>query len=300
MKIVFFGTPEYALFPLKAIGESTVAVVTQKPQPVGRKQFLTYSPVDTWAHKRKIPVFYSAQEFLKEDIKADLGVLVAYGEILEKEILSYFPHKILNIHPSLLPKWRGASPVQGTIVAGETLSGATIITLDEKIDHGPIISQFKEEVREDDTTGTLRTRLFERSAEVLKTLIPAYIQGKITPRKQDEKEATFTIRIKKEDGFIPPKYLAGKFDDKWALPFIKDYSLVPSAYSLDYFIRAMDPWPGAWTLLRLGSSGQSKRLKIVKAHIENDELVLDEVQLEGKNPVSWKEFKQGYPKATFA
>ncbi len=190
--------------------------------------------------------------------------------------------------------------MQGTIVAGETLSGATIITLDEKIDHGPIISQFKEEVREDDTTGTLRTRLFERSAEVLKTLIPAYIQGKITPRKQDEKEATFTIRIKKEDGFIPPKYLAGKFDDKWALPFIKDYSLVPSAYSLDYFIRAMDPWPGAWTLLRLGSSGQSKRLKIVKAHIENDELVLDEVQLEGKNPVSWKEFKQGYPKATFA
>ncbi|MFH1971019.1 MAG: methionyl-tRNA formyltransferase, partial [Patescibacteria group bacterium] len=164
MKIVFFGTPEYCLpilnkiqkkFRIKLHDLPIVAVVTQNPKPVGRKEFITYSAVDTWAFKRKIPVYYSVENFLKEKIDADLGIVVAYGEILSKEIISYFPYGILNIHPSLLPKYRGASPLQAAIVSGDLVTGATIIKIDEKMDHGPIVSQFKEEIEKTDTSKIL-------------------------------------------------------------------------------------------------------------------------------------------------
>jgi methionyl-tRNA formyltransferase len=287
MKIVFFGTPDYVLPILNSIhkrfisgpGRSPiVAVVTQSPKPVGRKQKLTYSPIDAWAHQRKIPIFYSAKELLKAKVEANLGVLAAYGEIIPDEAISFFSNGILNIHPSLLPQYRGASPVQAAIINGDKETGVTIIKLDEKMDHGPIVSQFKEEIKPDDTTGTLREKLFLRSAEVMSELIEPYLAGKIKPREQNHKEATFTKLLKKENGFI---------DLKKAKP-----------EEAEKFIRAMDPWPNAWTLIK-GIGKQSKRLKILKAHLENEKLVLDEVQLEGKNPVSWKEFSAGYPKANF-
>lgn len=337
MRIVFFGTPDYVVpvldklhktFKGKSGTSPVIAVVTQKPKPVGRKQILTYSPVDNWAHKKGVEKFYSSKKLLESGIKADAGILAAYGEILPKEVLNDFPHGILNIHPSLLPKSRGASPVQATIITGEE-AGATIIKLDEKMDHGPIIAQFKEDVKESDTTQTLRSRLFEQSAEVLVTLFPAHLKGEVTPRAQNHREATYTTLVKKTDAFLPPKYLKAYLRGQtpkaqtpkagWNIPFIRGYSLVPSAYSLDHFIRAMQPWPVAWTLLRLHSSGQAKRMKILKTHVEKHNtrdvrhntkdktypvsripyLVLDEVQLEGKNPVSWQQFTEAYPNHMF-
>lgn len=277
MKIVFFGTPDYVLPVLKKLHKyhEIVAVVTQPPKPTGRKQILSFSPVDKWAHGRKIPIFYKSLELIDDGVKADLGILAAYGEIIPKSVIDLFPHGILVIHPSLLPKYRGASPVQAAIAAGEEKTGVTVIKMDEKLDHGPIISQFEEEINPDDTTKTLRERLFVRSAQVLLELLPAYLAGKIKPREQDHKQATFTKVISKQDGYL---------DLKKTKP-----------HEAERFIRAMDPWPGAWTLVN------EKRLKILKAHLDPDtgHLILDTVQLEGKNPVSWEEFTRGYPFSVF-
>jgi len=323
MNLVFFGTPEYVLPILASLdknfkesggGAPIVAVVTQKPRPAGRSQKLTYSPVDTWARNRKIPVYYNPEDLIKNKVKADIGVLAAYGALIPKFVIGHLSFDILNVHPSPLPSWRGASPVQAAIIAGENETGVTIIKIDAEIDHGPIISQFKELIYPSDTTGILRERLFEKSAMVLTALIPPYVGGRITPRLQEHEKATFTTLLKKDHGFIPPEYLSTTFKGetfkgKWKIGFmkmkssqaslIKDYSLVPSTSTLERFIRAMHPWPIAWTLLRQGFGGQAKRLKILKAHLEEERLVLDEVQLEGKNPVSWKQFSQAYPKATF-
>lgn len=312
MKIVFFGTPDYIVPVLNSLhktfisgpGESPiVAVVTQKPKPTGRKQILAYTPVDEWAHKRKIPVFYSANELLEEKIRADLGVLAAYGAIIPKEVIKSFPHGILNIHPSLLPKNRGASPIQAAILAGETETGVTIIKIDELLDHGPIVSQFKEALSPTETLESLRKRLFERAAEVLVALLGPYREGKIKAREQNHQEATYTTLVKKEHGFIPPNFLKYALEGKtpkedWEIGFIKDFSIKPTPLSCERFIRALDPWPQAWTNIKINSS--QKRLKILKAHITEGKLILGLVQLEGKNPVSWEEFLAGYAGAAFA
>jgi methionyl-tRNA formyltransferase len=194
MKIVFFGTPDYVLPILTYLhkkfvtgpGRSPIsAVVTQSPKPTGRKQILTYSPVDKWAHERKIPIFYHASDLLKENIDFELGVLASFGEIIKKEVIDLFPKGILVIHPSLLPKYRGASPIPVAIIEGETTTGVSIFKMDEKVDHGPVLSQFKEDIVPSDTTGTLRARLFERSAEVLAELLTPYLQvGKYTQIKK--------------------------------------------------------------------------------------------------------------------
>src|SRR3972149_4127019 len=154
MKIVFFGTPEYVLPVLeelhkkikRKIGSPIVGVVTQSPKPAGREKKITFSPVDAWAHKRKIPIYYKLSDLLGKRIVADLGVLAAYGEIIPEAVIKNFKYGIINLHPSLLPKFRGASPVQAAIVSGKPVTGVTVIKLDAKLDHGPIVSQFKEEI----------------------------------------------------------------------------------------------------------------------------------------------------------
>lgn len=312
MKIVFFGTPDYVLPVLEKLhkefsrhGVSPItAVVTQPPRPVGRKQLLSFSPVDSWAFKKKITVLHEPIQVLKEKPEADLGVLASYGAIIPKEVIEFFPYGILNIHPSLLPKWRGAAPVQAPILAGENTTGVSIIKLDEKLDHGPIVSQFKEEIYEDDTVESLRERLFLRGAEVLTDLITPYLKGKVSPKAQKHAGATFTTQIRKEHSFIPPTYLKNAMDgkpnkDEWAIGFIKDYSLSPTPEGINRFIKSMSPWPVAWTYVKLSPSARPKRLKILRAHLENEVLVVDNVQLEGKGPVHWKQFSKAYKEAAF-
>ncbi len=288
MKIVFFGTPDYVLPILRAVhkkyvtgpGKSPiVAVVTSSPKPVGRKQIPAYSPIDKWAHEHKVATFYAAGDLTKENIRPELGILASYGEIIKQEVINLFPQGILVIHPSLLPKYRGASPVPEALKNGDTVTGVTILKMDAKMDHGPIVAQFKENIHPSDTSDVLRDRLFAKSAEVLIETIDPYIQGKIKLKKQDDEAATFTKLVTRQDGFI-------------------DLS-VTDGVKAERFIRAMFPWPGAWTLLRSkgAAEGQAKRLKILKAHLEDNKLILDEVQLEGKGPVSYKQFKEAYPLA---
>lgn len=296
MKIVFFGTPDYVVPIAEALykefhtprEKGVIAVVTQPPKPAGRNQHLEYSAVDKWAHKRGISILHDYQNIPE----ADLGVVASYGRIIPYNVIEHFPKGILNVHPSLLPKYRGASPIQNALANGETTTGVTIIKMDEKMDHGPIISSFKEEILAEDTNESLRKKLFDRSAQFLVDLIPNYVSGKINIKEQNHDEATFTKLVKREDGFIEKP-----FEDP---------------QKTNNLFRAYHPWPGIYTLVSLSSdsrisghevtkksrsrSDEIKRLKIHKLHLEKGELVLDEVQLEGKNKVSFEEFKRGYPK----
>lgn len=307
MKIVFFGTPEYVVPILEGLHKEynrghereLIAVVTQSPKPVGRDQKVTYSAVDTFAHHHKIDILFDANELGN----ADLGICAAYGKIIPESVLKKFSMGILNVHPSLLPTFRGAAPIQSTLVTGLETSGVTIIKMDSELDHGPIVSAFKSEVRPIDTNESLRDRLFIESVDFLLQLIPSYISGKISLKEQIENDAIYTKPIVKEDGYIPGMYLSLALEgnvasDEWHIRFIKDFSTLPDAHFIERYIRAVTPWPGAYTTVKV--QNQEKRLKLLKAHVEENVLVLDEVQLEGKNPVSWKQFTDGYKTFSFA
>jgi len=305
MKIIFFGTPDYVVPILEKLNKyhEIVAVVTQSPKPMGREKTLTYSAVDAWAFKKKI-----IRNFDYVDLpEADLGVCASFGMIIPQVVLDLFPHGILNIHPSLLPQFRGSSPIQATLISGINPTGVSIIRMVDKLDAGPVLTQFKEDVMPNDTNESLRARLFEKSADVLLEMIPAYVDGKIKYKHQNEEQASFTTMIKKEDAFIPFEFIKNAMnlnfvmeinsnDKPWEVGFIKNYNLTPSAEVINRIIKAMSFWPIAWTEISLGSTGQNKRLKIISSHInpESGYLELDEVQLEGKKPTTWKQFKGAY------
>ncbi len=289
-KVVFFGTPEEVIPIAKRLNKNKsiklLACVTQPDRPVGRKKTIIPSPIKTWATKKKISVltpkefdkdFYNQLESLvKKTRKIDLFIVAAYGQIMPRKLLRIPKKGTLGIHPSLLPKYRGSSPVQAAIINGDSQTGITIFKMDEKMDHGPIISQFKEEIKPEDTTKTLYQRLFQVGAEVLVTILPEYMKGKIKTRKQDDEQATYTKILTKADGRI-------------------NWHQTPQ--EIERFIRAMTPWPGAWTMVELEQAGRrplKKRLKILSANLQNQKLILDQVQLEGKTPTSWKQLQKGY------
>ena len=244
-KIIFFGSDKYSQIVLKALEKD----------------------------KR-----FQIVKNLKD--KPDVGVLASYGKILSPEILVIPKYGILNIHPSLLPKYRGASPVQTVILAGDKETGVSIIKMDEKVDHGPIVAQFTEKILPADTAESLYLRLFAGGTEVLLTILPTYLKDQIELRQQNHSQSTHTKKLSREDG---------KIDWKW------------SPEKIERHVRAMHPWPGAFTNVKIKNQ-ISKRLKILKAHLERlspntCRLIPDLVQLEGKKPVTWKQFCEGYPEA---
>ncbi|MCJ7804141.1 methionyl-tRNA formyltransferase [Patescibacteria group bacterium] len=208
----------------------------------------------------------------KADFQPDIGIVASFGALIPSDIINWPKKGLLNLHPSLLPKYRGPTPVPSAILNGEKETGLTIIKVDEEIDHGPIVSQFKEGIKVNDTSESLLNRLFTLGGQVLTTILPSYLEGKIELRQQNHSQATYTQKLTRDDGKID-----------WTKPV--EY--------LERFIRAMFPWPGAWDEVEINS--QVKRLKILKAYLENKKLILDQVQLEGKKPVTWKQFLEGYP-----
>lgn len=239
-----------------------------------------YSQIVLTALKRDIRF-----ELVKNPAEAEVGILASYGQILSAAEVAAPKLGILNIHPSRLPKYRGATPVPSAILAGEKEIGVTIIKLDEKIDHGPIVSQIKLAVAPTDTSQTLLAKAFAAGAQELLKILPAYLAGKIELQPQNHNRATLTKRLTREDGQI-------------------DWQKSPEY--LERFMRAMFPWPGAWTEITIPDrqpdpipDRRIKRIKILKAHLENGQLTLDTVQLEGKKPVSFKQFREGYPQIKF-
>jgi methionyl-tRNA formyltransferase len=237
MKIVFMGTAELSCASLEKLAGKfcVIAVVTQPDKPKGRELKLQFSPVKILAEKLKLPVLQPAkardEKFISElrDLKPDLIVVVAYGQILPQVILDLPKFGCVNVHTSLLPKYRGASPIQSAILNGETETGVTIMKMDAGLDTGEIISQARTPVLPEDNSQTLHDRLAQLGAELLVETIPDYVAGKIQSKAQPAEGASYAAKIKKEDGKID-----------WNEPAEKILNR----------LRAFTPWPGAFTFLR--------------------------------------------------
>lgn len=238
LRIIFMGTPELAAASLSVLlrepGFQIVAVVTQPDRPKGRDLKLQASPVKELAVKAGLPVLQPAkareESFIAElrALQPELIAVAAFGQILPKAILDLPRWGCLNVHTSLLPKYRGASPIQSAILNGETETGVTIMRMDVGLDTGDSLTQRTTPIRDEDNAATLHDRLAQLGAELLVQTIPDYVAGKIQPQPQQHELATHVAKIKKEEGRID-----------WQQP----------ARSIWNRIRAFTPWPGAFTFL---------------------------------------------------
>src|SRR5277367_844174 len=254
MRIVFMGTAELSCASLEKLASDKnfqiAAVVTQPDKPKGREMKLQFSLVKILAEKLKLPIFQPLkardEKFISElrELKPDLIVVVAYGQILPQSILDLPKFGCLNVHTSLLPKYRGAAPIQWAIADGETETGVTIMKMDAGLDTGEIISQMRTPILPEDNSQTLHDRLAQVGAELLIETIPDYVAGKILPKPQPTEGASYAVKIKKEDGKID-----------WNEPAEKILNR----------LRAFTPWPGAFTFLK--TEAKPQLLKIWKAKI---------------------------------
>ncbi len=245
MRIVFMGTPDFAVPSLQALidaGHDVCAVYTQPDKPQGRKQILTAPPVKTLALEHDIPVF-QPNTLKNEDEQARLRelapeviIVVAYGKLLPKAVLDIPPHGCINVHGSLLPRWRGAAPIQWAVIAGDEMAGVTTMQMAEGLDTGDMLLTYETKVGEKETAGELFDRLAQSGAELLtQTLVKL---DEITPRPQDDAQSCYAHMLDKQMAVI-------------------DWS--KSAHEIDCLIRGLNPWPIALTML----SGE--RLKVFAA-----------------------------------
>lgn len=245
MRIVFMGTPDFAVPSLQALidaGHDVCAVYTQPDKPQGRKQILTAPPVKTLALEHDIPVF-QPNTLKNEDEQARLRelapeviIVVAYGKLLPKAVLDIPPHGCINVHGSLLPRWRGAAPIQWAVIAGDEMAGVTTMQMAEGLDTGDMLLTYETKVGEKETAGELFDRLAQSGAELLiQTLVKL---DEITPRPQDDAQSCYAHMLDKQMAVI-------------------DWS--KSAHEIDCLIRGLNPWPIALTTL----SGE--RLKVFAA-----------------------------------
>jgi methionyl-tRNA formyltransferase len=270
MKIVFMGTAELSCASLeKLAGQfSILAVVTQPDKPKGREMKLQFSPVKILAEKLSLPVLQPAkardEKFISElrGLQPDLIVVVAYGQILPQSLLDLPKFGCVNVHTSLLPKYRGASPIQSAILNRETETGVTIMKMDAGLDTGDIISQARTPILREDNSQTLHDRLARLGAELLVETIPDYVAGKILPRPQPIEGASYAAKIKKEDGKID-----------WNEPAEKILNR----------LRAFTPWPGAFTFLP--PEPKPQLLKIWKAEIAEKSGAAGEILSADKNGI---------------
>lgn len=235
MRIVFMGTPDFAVPSLQALidaGHDVCAVYTQPDKPQGRKQILTAPPVKTLALEHDIPVF-QPNTLKNEDEQARLRelapeviIVVAYGKLLPKAVLDIPPHGCINVHGSLLPRWRGAAPIQWAVIAGDEMAGVTTMQMAEGLDTGDMLLTYETKVGEKETAGELFDRLAQSGAELLiQTLVKL---DEITPRPQDDAQSCYAHMLDKQMAVI-------------------DWS--KSAHEIDCLIRGLNPWPIALTTL---------------------------------------------------
>lgn len=275
LKFVFFGTPDVASLTLEILkqnGYLPELIVTAPDRPQGRKMIITPPPVKTWAIENNIPyiqpedirglgasphvrhVGNHMSDMWENNIKPDLFIVVAYGKILPEELIKLPKYGSINIHYSLLPKYRGASPVESAILNGDKETGITIQQMEYKMDAGPIIATEVVSINEDEKAPDLRKRLIEIGGELLVKTLPDFVEGKIKQIPQDETKATHCRKIKKEDGLIDLNDAAQKNYDKF---------------------RAYAHWPRTYFFR------DNKRIIITDAKIENGTFVIKKVIPEG-------------------
>ena len=301
------GTPNFALPSLRALvqaGHNVVCVVTQPDRPKGRGREEIASPVKLCAQEYNLKILQpeTITDVLAENIQVlnpDLIVVIAYGKILPKQVLNIPRLGCINAHASLLPKYRGAAPMQGALLNGEKVTGVTIMFMNERMDAGDILLQEKTIISSLDNMETLHDKLSQLSAKLLVEAIAQIDQGTCLGIPQNYAEATYTSMLKKSDGLID-----------WT----------KSAEEINNITRAMNPWPSTYTFLNI--SGKKKMLKILKTEIYDKsayskektgvlldilknkggligtgkgQLLIREVQLEGSRKVSFEEFIRGHP-----
>lgn len=297
-RIIFIGTASFGLPTFKALikDESleVVLVVTQPDKPLGRKQIITPSPIKLEAEKNQLTVLQPEPIIdIREKIsllKPDLIIVAAYAQLIPEAILNLPKYGCLNLHASLLPKYRGSAIIQAAILNGNKETGLTVIKMDKGLDTGPIVAQAALAIGDEDTAGSLYDKLAKAGADFLLTTIKKYLAGKIAPTAQDSARSSYAKELTKSDGLI-----------NWAKP----------AVYLEKFIRAMNPWPMAWTW----QNGQ--QVKIIAAQTEpleinsykpgktfkynsglavqcgRDALIIKELQLAGKRALKSQEFLRG-------
>ena len=270
------GTPDYSaryLVGLIDACQKPIAVITQPDRPAGRQQTIKPTPTKRVALEHGIPVYQPEDIRDREwtqrilELAPELIIVVAFGQIIPQSILDIPRYGCINVHPSLLPRHRGATPWQETIMQGDTESGVTIMLMDQKMDHGPILAQEKIALAPDETMLSLEGKTASIGIPLLIQSIRRWTENKCESREQDHTKATYTRLLKKESGKI-------------------DWS--KNNAEIERMIRALNPWPGTWT------EWHGMRIKILRAHLENNALVIDELQPEGKKPMSAEHFKNGY------
>lgn len=276
MKIVFLGTPRLAQIVLENLIASPYKpdlVITGPDKKIGRGQSVQSSPVKQTAQQYiittncQLPVSTrSIRGGPTTNYQFDLAILVAFGKIIPAEILNIPKYGFLNVHPSLLPKYRGPSPIQSAILAGDKKTGVTIIKLDKEVDHGPTLAQKEVDIENFDTHETLVEKLGAIGSNLLLEIIPDYITGKTKPQEQNHKLATITKKIEKVDGRI-------------------DLENPPDPVALERMTRAFYPWPTVWSKVKVKST-ESKIIKFLPKGL---------VQMEGKRPQTVEQLKNGYP-----
>lgn len=295
MKIIFAGTTEFGIPTLEMLKKDheLVLIITQPDKPVGRKQIMTPPPIKLWAEKNKIPVVQPAKILDDlpriKDLAPDLLLVAAYGQIIPKEVLDIPKFGSINIHGSLLPKYRGASPIQAVILNGDNETGITLIRMDEKMDHGQIIAKSVLRLKGNETFTGLYKQLSLAAADLVSNTLPDWFAGKIKTAEQIHAQATYTKLLNHSDGRID-----------WTT----------SVKEIDQKIRALNPEPGTWTTL------DGKTIKILSAKIINEpkielpgkiyvhsgelavkcidgSMLIGELQPEGKKPMSGKDFLNG-------
>lgn len=296
MRIVFMGTPDFAAAILKRLidtGRNVVGVFSQPDKPVGRKQIIMPTATKVVAMEHNIPVFQPAKlrdgEALKimQELKPDLTVVAAYGKILPKDILDVAPLGNVNVHGSLLPKYRGSAPIQWSVINGDKVTGITTMYMAEGMDTGDMIMKFELPIGEDETAGELFDRMAELGAESIKKTFELFDNGEVKAEPQNEEEATYAPMLKKEMGEID----FGK-----------------TAEEIHNLVRGLNPWPMAYTFLD-GKSIKIHGAKAVEGFSGEEGTLLDEkrfivgtkngavelitVQPEGKNKMSGADFIRG-------
>ena len=275
-KIVFFGTSRFAVIVFQELFKTDIApalLVTQPDRPQGRRLELAPTPAKTWAIEHHVPVLTPEKldaRFIGEidNGRYNLAIVSSYGTLLPKKILDLFTHGALNVHPSLLPKYRGASPVQSQILLNDHDTGVAIILLDEKMDHGPIIAFEHISIPNWPPNALhLEDVLAKAGGALLAHTIPSWLRGEITPHPQNDHEVTFTKKISKTDGEI-------KLENDPYQNFLK--------------IQAFTPWPGTYFFVE--RNAKKIRVKVIKASYTERKLTIERVIPEGGREMAYSDF----------
>ena len=322
LRFAYFGTPEFAAIILDELlekGFTPALIITQPDKPKGRKLVLTPSEVRAWGDARSVKVLTPAkmrdEDFLAElrAANCELFIVAAYGKILPKEILDMPRYGVLNVHPSLLPRFRGSSPIESAILSDETSTGVTIMQLDEETDHGPVLAQRERIINNWPPRGSELTRdLAHFGGSLLADIIPEWMNG-LKAFPQDHSRATFTKKISKEDGLLQldsnlARYCKSSaiggntkvwtdgvsekaYDSTSSRPTEGTPSSVQSDELLYKKIRALDDWPGTYFFAK--KNGKDIRIKVTDAKLDGGKLEILKVIPEGRKEMPYADFLRG-------